>query len=110
MTVYVDSARIKARVGRINGVWSHLTADTPTELHEFAQRIGLQRSWYQGKCSAAKRGYCQTLDGSCVHYHYDVTESRRDDAVAAGAQEIGLREMGDLIGARRQLLRGASTT
>jgi hypothetical protein len=110
MTTYVDSARIPARVGRIEGIWSHLTADTPTELHELAQRIGLQRRWYQGKCSAAKRGKCDVLAGSCVHYHYDVTESRRDAAVAAGATEIDLREMGDLIRARRQKLRGNSTT
>lgn len=110
MTVYVDSARIPARVRNIQANWSHLTADTPTELHEFAQRIGMRRSWYQGKCSSAKRGKCTTLAGSCVHYHYDVTDSRRADAVAAGAQEIDLREMGDLIRSRREKLRGISTT
>lgn len=110
MTVYVDSARIEATVGRIKANWSHLTADTPTELHELAQRIGLQRRWYQGRCKQARRGKCDELAGSCVHFHYDVTDSKRVKAVAAGAVEIDMRQIGDLIRDRRQALRGNSTT
>src|SRR5919205_635110 len=66
-----------ARVGRIRDRWSHLTADDKPELHAFAQRIGLQRSWFQDK----SRGL----------WHYDVTEGKRREAVAAGAVEISWR-------------------
>jgi hypothetical protein len=106
VTVYVDSANIEATVGRIDGIWCHLTADTPTELHAFAQRIGLQRRWYQGRCKSAMRGACAVLDGSCVHFHYDVTEGRRAAAVAAGATEIDIRQLGEILRARRQHVRG----
>lgn len=109
MTVYVDNARIQATVGRVRGRWSHLTADTPTELHHFAQLIGLRRAWYQGKCKATGRGACDELDGSCVHFHYDVTDARRADAIAAGAEDINIRKLGDIIRARRQNLRERST-
>ena len=47
MTVYVDDARIPARVGRWDSSWSHLFADTQDELHAFAARLGLRRSWFQ---------------------------------------------------------------
>lgn len=48
----------------------HMFADDEDELHELAQRIGLQRSWFQGHTS---------LD------HYDLTVSKRIQAIAAGA-------------------------
>lgn len=75
MTVYVDDMRMPARVGRIEGRWSHLMADTDDELHVFAARIGLRRSWAQ---------YPGTWKS-----HYDVTDSKRAQAVRAGAVEIG---------------------
>lgn len=46
MTVYIDDMRRPARVGRLNAVWSHLMADTDDELHAFAARLGLRRSWH----------------------------------------------------------------
>jgi Protein of unknown function (DUF4031) len=52
MTVYVDDWRQAAKVGRLNARWSHLTVgpfDDPEELHAFAARIGLRRSWFQDK-------------------------------------------------------------
>ena len=49
MTVYVDGMRnYNRRIGRAGPYWSHLLADTPEELHEFAARIGLRREWFQG--------------------------------------------------------------
>lgn len=75
MTVYVDDMRMKARVGRIEARWSHLMADNDDELHAFAARIGLRRSWAQ---------YPGTWKS-----HYDVTDSKRTQAIAAGAIEIG---------------------
>lgn len=59
----------------------HMVSDTSeAELHEFAARIGLSRSWAQlrPKASAA---------------HYDLTASRRAAAVKAGAVEVSSREL-----------------
>lgn len=95
MTVYVDNARIPARVAGISGRWSHLTADTETELHEFAARIGLRRAWYQ----TCKRPCHKTLP--CVHWHYDVTDSNRAEGIAAGAQPIDIRQWAEITTARR---------
>lgn len=72
MTVYVDDVRIPARVGRVTGRWSHLTADTTEELHEFAARLGLRRHWFQDHPDPRRR-------------HYDVTDSKRRHAIALGA-------------------------
>ena len=75
MTVYVDDMRMPARVGRIAARWSHLMADSDEELHRFATSIGLRRSWAQ---------YPGTWKS-----HYDVTDSKRAQAIAAGAVQIG---------------------
>jgi hypothetical protein len=107
MTVYVDNYRVPATVGRIRGRWSHLTADTPEELHEFAARIGHRREWFQGKC---KHGACPTIDGVCAHFHYDVVDNRRAAAIEAGAKPIDLREMGALVSARRPYFRSGGET
>jgi Protein of unknown function (DUF4031) len=92
MTVYVDNYRVPATVGRIKGRWSHLFADTQEELHEFAQSIGLKRSWFQpGKpiCGKPSR-----------HWHYDVTDSMQDRAIKAGARAVDIREYAGIVAAR----------
>lgn len=90
MTVYVDNFRIPATVGNLRARWSHLTADTKDELHAFAERIGLKRSWFQQK------------DGpKGVQWHYDVTDTKRAEAIAAGATPLEIREMGAFISERR---------
>lgn len=66
MAVYVDSEAIRWR-GR---EWCHLVADTLEELHDFAARLGLRRSWFQD------RGR---------YPHYDVTASVRLRALNMGA-------------------------
>lgn len=101
MTVYVDNARIPARAGRTTARWSHLTADTPDELHAFAARFGMRRVWYRQQCKRP----CAPEGQSCPHWHYDVTDARRADAVRLGAVEIDLSQMGDLIRARRAAAR-----
>ncbi len=103
MAVYVDNANILATVGRVRSRWCHLTADTEDELHEFAAQIGLLRAWYQ----TCKRR-CSRPGEPCPHWHYDVTTRRRADAVAAGAVEIDLRQMGELIRVRRAHQRAAA--
>lgn len=81
--MYVDDWRQQARVGRLSARWSHLTAgpdDDIAELHAFAARIGLKRSWFQ--------------DRPWPRQHYDVTESKRRQAIIAGAVPITWREAG----------------
>lgn len=69
MTVYVDDVRIPWKGKR----WSHLTADTLDELHAFAEAIGLKRAWFQESSTRPEA------------HHYDVTDSKRDEAILAGA-------------------------
>jgi hypothetical protein len=95
--IYVDNARIPARVGGITGRWSHLTADTKDELHAFAERIGLRRSWFQ---TCKRSPGCRPAD-RCVHWHYDVTDTKRAEALTAGAVPIDLRQWSDILRARR---------
>jgi hypothetical protein len=97
MTVYVDNARIPARVGRINARWSHLFADTQDELHAFAASIGLKRTWFQPGTP---------IDGKpSRHWHYDVTDAKRAAAINAGAQPVSIRDYRVIINARDRLTR-----
>lgn len=90
MTVYVDDMRLPAKVGRIQARWSHLTTDGPDEeLHAFAARIGLRRSWFQD-------------DPDPLFRHYDVTDTKRRAAIAAGAVAESWRDTGRRIHAARQ--------
>lgn len=68
MAVYVDNARIRWR----GKMWCHLVADSLEELHDFAQKIGLQRNWFQQAAS---------------YPHYDVTVEIRQIALSMGALE-----------------------
>ncbi len=77
MTVYVDDMRRLATIGRLNARWSHLTADTEEELHEFAARLGLSRRTAQ-------------FPGTWKS-HYDVTDLTRERAMEFGAIAIGYR-------------------
>jgi len=99
VTVYVDNYRCPTTIGRLHGRWSHLTADTPTELQTFAARIGLRQAWFQARCRYAT---CPAPDGVCVHFHYDVVDSMRTRAIQAGAVAIDIRDFGALITARRR--------
>lgn len=103
MSVYVDDAFIPAKVGRISSRWCHLFADTEEELHAFAQRIGLRRSWYQvPKGVGGKPVVPHSLKAQM--WHYDITEGRRGAAVAAGAIVVTRREGAHLIRARHARL------
>lgn len=105
MTIYVDSAKIPATVGRIRAKWSHLTADDQDELHAFAAQLGLKRQWFQ-TC----RNTRSCPPEACPHWHYDVTEPKRDEALKLGAKLIDMRELGALISARRAAMRAASAS
>lgn len=90
MTVYVDDAAIAATVpnGRVRHTsrWSHLTADTQDELHAFAVgKLGLKRSYFQpGQAIGGKPS---------PFWHYDLTEGKRRQALALGAQPVPMREL-----------------
>lgn len=58
-----------------------------TELHEFAQRIGLKRCWFQNKRGGTP--------------HYDLTAGKRAEAVRAGAIEIDRQRTVEIIRAWR---------
>lgn len=73
MAVYVDD--MKARFGRM--IMCHMIADTIDELHEMADKIGIQRKWFQDKKD---------------HPHYDISLGKRNLAVQFGAREITMRE------------------
>ncbi len=96
MAVYVDDMLMQASVPNgsrtVTSQWSHLTADTDDELHEFAAKLGLRRSWFQPAKLVADNDHTRTrcperigkpFPGS--RNHYDVTEPKRRKAIELGA-------------------------
>lgn len=87
MAVYVDDMRNVIR----NKNWRyseacHMVADTEHDLHVFARRLNLKRSWFQ----------YNTIP------HYDLTKSKRIDAVLLGAIEITDRQLVEMIRKHRK--------
>ncbi|XAI97152.1 DUF4031 domain-containing protein [Dolichospermum phage Dfl-JY45] len=83
MSVYVDDMR--KRFGRM--IMCHMLADSDSELHAMADRIGVSRKYHQ------KPG--------TLHSHYDIALSKRTAALAAGAIAIDRRGVADLIARKR---------
>jgi len=80
MPVYVDgmkakSPSLKGRQGRY--VFSHLVADTLDELHEMATKLGV-RKYFQEHASFP---------------HYDITQSKKAQAIRLGAIEIDRNQL-----------------
>lgn len=81
MTVYVDAPRsyppemISPAARRYGVEWSHLWADDVDELHAFAERISLQRRWFQNRPRFP---------------HYDVVPTLREVALSHGAEKLEL--------------------
>jgi hypothetical protein len=96
MTVYVDEIKDWSLIAKARGLryshWCHLTADTEEELHAFAAKLGLRRSWFQKK---SDRDY---------RWHYDIVPSKRAQAVRLGAREIDRRGLLPILDARRAAL------
>lgn len=90
MTVYVDDYRREAKVGNLQGRWSHLLADTSEERMEFARRLGLQPAWLQHAGTPLE--------------HFDVVETVRSRAIRAGARPITYRQSGELVARKRAML------
>lgn len=105
MTVYVDDAGIPATVGPYKSRWSHLTADTREELHEFAARLGLRREWFQDPAAPGRKPFpARPGSPAAESWHYDVTAAKRAQAIRLGAQSITWREALEIIRARAGLL------
>ena len=76
--IYVDALRLHRKFLR-TGEWCHLATDGPIdELHAFARNIGVPRVAFHDHPR---------------HPHYDLGPARRADAVAAGAIEVGSKEL-----------------
>ena len=60
---------------------SHMLADTEEELHAMAAKIGLKRGWFQPLSTP----------------HYDVSQTKRREALDNGAVEIGNHDLVALI-------------
>lgn len=73
MSVYVDGA--KNSFGCM--LMCHMIADSRSELLQMANKIGIQRRWIQDKSSIP---------------HFDVCQSKRKLAIAAGAIECSRTE------------------
>lgn len=87
MTVYVDDMRLKAKVGRYSGYWSHLFADTHEELEEFARKLKLKPEWIQ---------YPGTKNE-----HYDVIDTKRALAIKLGAEKVSWRKTAEIMEAKK---------
>ncbi|MET9847731.1 DUF4031 domain-containing protein [Streptomyces ossamyceticus] len=71
MTVYIDPPTWPGH-GRM---WSHLVSDVSfDELHDFARRVGVPERAFERD-------------------HYDIPSHRYGDVVAAGAVEVGSKEL-----------------
>lgn len=99
MTVYVDDAMIDAAVGRLTSRWSHLIADDPDELHDFANRLGLRRAWFQ---DPTRTGHPRARLGSraAENWHYDLTAGKRAQAIRLGAVPVTWRHIVAIINRR----------
>jgi tetratricopeptide (TPR) repeat protein len=92
MAVYVDDYRVPAKVGRHDTRWSHLWADSQDELHAFAARLGLRRSYFQPGKARGNR--------PSSTWHYDVTDPKREQALQFGAQQVSWRDSPRIMRAR----------
>jgi len=88
MTVYVDDMHTTpmGNFGRMK--MCHMVADTTEELLAMADRIGVARKWLQ------KAG--------THHEHFDIATSKRALAVAAGAVEVTMSQLGRITKAKRE--------
>ena len=74
MSVYVDNACHPFK----GYLMCHMTADSLDELHDMADKIGMERRWFQAPPKAS-------------HPHYDIPQERRKMAIALGALEVSER-------------------
>lgn len=73
--------KMNAPFGRMT--MCHMMADTTEELLAMADKIGVQRKWIQ--------------EAGTPREHFDICLSKKRLALAAGAKEVGWREIVDLM-------------
>lgn len=86
--IYIDA--LKACTPKKGWRWNsscHMFADSLEELHEFAERIGMRRAWFQNKKLP----------------HYDLTANRRQLALRNGAIEVDIAWVKQRLKNRTQL-------
>ncbi|MCK5606659.1 DUF4031 domain-containing protein [Candidatus Pacearchaeota archaeon] len=94
--VYVDELVKSSVTKRWPYVTScHMIADSMSELHEFAKRLGLRRYW---------------LHESSSMHHYDLTAGTREKAIRFGAESITCRTLGKKIAERRKVIKARVKT
>ena len=77
MPVYVDKAR-----NAFGGMMlCHLMADTAVELHSMADKIGMERRWFQNRRVP----------------HYDICQKQKALALRAGVIEIDRKQTVELM-------------
>ena len=87
MACYVDTTRSYPDAGLRSTEFCHLLADTRDELHAMADTIGMPRRYFQDHA---------------YRWHYDLPPALRERAVASGARELTMHEVGRLLIRRRQ--------
>jgi hypothetical protein len=88
VTLLVDSPRLHSAIATAGlpvrsrkSAWCHLVSTIgEDELHEFAARLGMKRSWAQLRPGASQA-------------HYDLVPTRRALAVRLGAIEVAGRDL-----------------
>lgn len=87
MAVYVDN--FAAQFGRMK--MCHMLADTTEELLAMADCIGVDRKWIQ--------------NAGTHREHFDICKAKRALAVAAGAKEVRIVEVGFIMHRKRDAAR-----
>lgn len=80
--VYIDN--MEAGFGRMK--MCHMIADTPQELLEMVDKIGVARKWIQ---------YPGT-----THEHFDICLSKKKIAIEMGAKDITMMDLGRMLAKR----------
>jgi len=85
----VDTTRPYPNAGLRSTLFCHLLADTREELHAMADTIGMPRQYFQDHP---------------WRWHYDLPPTLRELAVAAGARELTIHEVGHMLIERRKAI------
>jgi hypothetical protein len=86
MPCYVDTVRDYPGAGLRHDRFCHLLADTRDELHAMADALGIPRRYFQDHP---------------WRWHHDLPEPLRARAVALGAREVTMHEVGALLKQRK---------
>jgi hypothetical protein len=88
VSIYVDDMFRPAQIQGRPAKWCHLFADSTAELLAFARSLGLRPEWIQ--------------HAGTHREHFDVTTTKRTEAIRLGAQPITYpRAVADLMDRRR---------